>query len=39
MSELYEIQTTLNHEKMEFDSLGIDTIKPKDLLLLDFLFI
>ena len=39
MTELYEIETTLNHEKLNFDTLEIDTIKPKDLLLLDFLFI
>ncbi len=38
MFEFMEIVHELNYEKIEFESLGLDRIKPIDLLKIEFLF-
>jgi hypothetical protein len=37
MRELNEIETNIPYDKLNFDEMGVDTIKPKDILLLDFM--
>lgn len=38
MSELMNVELTLNYEKIKFEDLGLKTAKIKDLIKLDFLF-
>ncbi len=38
MRELMEVETTINFEKIDFDDLGLNTVKVKDLIKLEFLF-
>jgi len=38
MSELLNIENEIPFEKIDFDELGLDTIKVKDLIKIDFLF-
>jgi hypothetical protein len=38
MSELMNVEVTLNYEKIKFEDLGLKTAKIKDLIKLDFLF-
>lgn len=38
MSDLMNVEVTLNYEKIKFEDLGLKTAKIKDLLKLDFLF-
>jgi hypothetical protein len=38
MSELMDIDITINHDRINFDDLNLSTAKVKDLLRIDFLF-
>ena len=38
MSELMNIDITINHDKINFDDLNLSTAKVKDLIRIDFLF-
>lgn len=38
MSELMDVEVTLNYEKIKFEDLGLKTAKIKDLIKLEFLF-
>jgi hypothetical protein len=38
MSELMDIDITINHDKINFEDLNLSTAKVKDLLRIDFLF-
>jgi myo-inositol-1-phosphate synthase len=38
MSELMNVEVTLNYDKIKFEELGLKTAKIKDLLKLEFLF-
>lgn len=38
MSELMNVEVTLNYEKIKFEDLGLKTAKIKDLIKLEFLF-
>lgn len=38
MSDLMNVEVTLNHEKIKFEDLGLKTAKIKDLIKLEFLF-
>jgi hypothetical protein len=38
MSELMDIDITINHDKINFDDLNLSTAKVKDLIRIDFLF-
>lgn len=38
MKELMEIENNIDFEKIEFDDLGLSTVKIKDLIKLEFLF-
>lgn len=38
MSELLEIENNIDYDKLDFEELGLTTIKVKDLLKIDFLF-
>lgn len=38
MSNLMEVENTLNFDKMSFEELGLETISVKELIKLDFLF-
>lgn len=39
MYDFMEVEHELSYEKIEFESLGLDKIKPKDLLKIEFLFV
>lgn len=38
MEELLSVETTINIEKIKFEDLGLETVKVKDLLKIDFIF-
>ena len=38
MNSLLNAETVLNHAKINFNDLGLDTIKVKDLMKIDFIF-
>lgn len=38
MSELLEVENNIDYDKLDFEELGLTTIKVKDLLKIDFLF-
>lgn len=38
MEELLSVETTINVEKIKFEDLGLETVKVKDLLKIDFIF-
>ena len=39
MKELMDIESTINASKLDFDDMGLETAKIKDLMKLEFLFI
>ena len=38
MEELLSVETSINAEKIKFEDLGLETVKVKDLLKIDFIF-
>jgi predicted mannosyl-3-phosphoglycerate phosphatase (HAD superfamily) len=38
MEELLSVETTINVDKIKFEDLGLETVKVKDLLKIDFIF-
>lgn len=38
MEELLSLETTINVDKIKFEDLGLETVKVKDLLKIDFIF-